>query len=55
MTKKDLALILAVVHHGLANFAPDAVPAGKDTVMGTANAFLRYMADDKNSDQSRGK
>jgi hypothetical protein len=38
-----IALALAVVHHGLSNFASDTVPAGWGTVIETARRFRDYI------------
>jgi hypothetical protein len=38
-----IALALAVVHHGLSNFAANTVPAGWSTVLDTAKKFRDYL------------
>jgi hypothetical protein len=43
-TSRGLALALAVIHHGLACFAENSVPARVETVVITANTFERYIS-----------
>ena len=40
---KALALTLAVLHHGLANFAEKSIPARSETVMETAQKFEAWL------------
>lgn len=40
---RSVALGLAVIHHGLANFASKAVPSGWSTAISTAEKFHAYM------------
>lgn len=42
-TIRALALTLAVLHHGLANFAEKSIPAKSDTVMETAKKFEDWL------------
>jgi len=47
-TNRGLSLVLAVLHHGLANFADKSIPAGTQTVIATAERFEDHLDTDYN-------
>ena len=52
---KFLGLLLAVVHHGLANLAERSVPPRTDTVVGTAMDFEDHLNDVPTSEWRRSR
>lgn len=40
---ETVALALAVIHHGMSNWAERSIPPRADTVLATATAFKRHL------------
>jgi hypothetical protein len=40
---RETALYLAIIHHGMAASSPTGKPAGKTTVLSTAETFEEYL------------
>lgn len=57
-TYRGLALVMAVIHHGLSNISPQSIPASVPKVLETARSFDKYIRKNEiNSDkhnQERG-
>ena len=45
---RELALMMAVIHHGLGNFAQRSIPARPNTVIETAKEFEQYIRTGRN-------
>lgn len=43
MSTRQSALEMAVLHHGMANLCPDAIPARVDTIIATAVVFDKWL------------